>query len=82
VEIPDIQVRRGPGNLLGMAALRAELPFLVAVHVRERAARRAPDDEVHISEVFGVVAINTCRRFAEFPAAGSQKETIYRPPGS
>jgi hypothetical protein len=48
-----------------MAALRAEFPFLETVHVRERAARGAPDDEVHNNEVIGVIVINTYRRFAE-----------------
>ena len=67
MEVLDIQVCRGPGNLLGMAALRAELPFLETVHVRERAARGAPDDEVHDNEVIGVIVINKYRRFAEKP---------------
>lgn len=67
VEILDIQVRGRAGHLLGMAALRAELPLLEAVHVRERAARRTPDDEVHTSEVIGVIVINKYRRFAEKP---------------
>ena len=70
VEILDIQVCRGPGNLLGMAALRAEFPLLETIHVRERAARGAPDDEVHDNEVIGVIVINKYRRFAEYPAAG------------
>jgi hypothetical protein len=67
MEVLDIQVCRGPGNLLGMAALRAELPFLETIHVRERAARGAPDDEVHDNEVIGVIVINKYRRFAEKP---------------
>jgi hypothetical protein len=67
VEVLDIQVCRGPGNLLGMAALRAELPLLETVHIGERAARGAPDDEVHDNEVIGVIVINKYRRFAEKP---------------
>jgi hypothetical protein len=67
MEVLDIQVCRGPGNLLGMAALRAELPLLETVHIRERAARRTPDDEVHDNEVIGVIVINKYRRFAEKP---------------
>jgi hypothetical protein len=38
MKVLNIQVRRGTGNLQGMAALRAELPFLETVHVRKRAA--------------------------------------------
>jgi hypothetical protein len=38
VEVLNIQVRRRPGNFVGMTALRTELPPLEAVHVRERAA--------------------------------------------
>lgn len=38
VEILNIQVCRGPGNLLRMTALRTEFPFLETIHVRERAA--------------------------------------------
>jgi hypothetical protein len=68
VEILDIQVRRAPGNFLGMAALRAEFPLLETIHVRKSAARRAPDDEVHDNEVIGVIVINKYRRFAEYPA--------------
>jgi hypothetical protein len=67
VKVLDIQVCRGPGNLLRMAALRAEFPLLETVHVRERAARRAPDDEVHNIEVIGVIVIYKYRRFAEKP---------------
>jgi hypothetical protein len=65
VEILDIQVRRGPGNLMGVTALRAELPLLETIHVCKRAARGAPDDEVHDKEVIGVIVINKYRRFAE-----------------
>jgi hypothetical protein len=65
VKILDIQVGRRPDYFLGMAALRAEFPLLETVHVRERAARGAPDDEVHNNEVIGVIVINTYRRFAE-----------------
>jgi hypothetical protein len=49
--ILNVQVSRSPGNLVGMAALWAELPLLEAVHVRECAARGAPDNEVHDKEV-------------------------------
>ena len=64
VEVPDIQVCRGPCNLLGMAALGAEFPFLETIHVRERAARGAPDDKVHINVVMRVVVINIYPRAA------------------
>jgi len=64
MEVPDIQVCSTPGNLLGMAALRAELPLLETVHVRERTARGAPDDEVHSNEVMRVIFINIYRRLA------------------
>ena len=77
VEVLDIQVCRGPGNLLGMAALRAEFPLLETVHVRERAARGAPDDEVHDNEVIGVIVINKYRRFAEKPGARSISRAGY-----
>jgi hypothetical protein len=61
MEILDIQVRRGPGNLLGMTALRAELPLLEPVHIRERAAGGAPDDDVHDKEVMRVIVIKIYR---------------------
>jgi hypothetical protein len=67
VEVLNIQICRAPGNLLRMAALRTELPLLETVHVRERTARRAPDDKVHDKEVIGVIVINKYRRFAEKP---------------
>jgi hypothetical protein len=73
VEVLNIQICRAPGNLLGMATQRAELPFLETVHVRERTARGAPDDEVHDIEVIGVIVINKYRRFAE--KAGNPTET-------
>jgi hypothetical protein len=38
MEVLDIQVCRASGNLLGMTTLRAELPLLETVYVRERAA--------------------------------------------
>ena len=65
VEVLNIQVCRTTGNLLCMATLRAELPLLETVHVRERTARRATDDKVHDKEVIGVIVINKYRRFAE-----------------
>jgi hypothetical protein len=74
VEVLNIQVCRAPGNLLGMATQRAELPFLETVHVRERTARGAPDDEVHDIEVIGVIVINKYRRFAE--KTGNSTETV------
>ena len=61
------------GKPPGVAALRAEFPFLETIHVRERAARGAPDDEVHNNEVIGVIVIYKYRRFAEFPATGKWK---------
>jgi hypothetical protein len=67
VKILNIQICRGPCNLLGMTALRAEFPLLETVNVRERSARGAPDDEVHDNEVIGVIVINKYRRFAEKP---------------
>ena len=67
MEVLDIEVCRGFGNLMGVAALGAELPLLETVHIRERAARGAPDDEVHDKEVIGVIVINKYRRFAEKP---------------
>jgi hypothetical protein len=73
VEVLNIQVCRAPGNLLGMATQRTELPFLETVHVRERTARGAPDDEVHDIEVIGVIVINKYRRFAE--KTGNSTET-------
>ena len=54
MEILYIQVCRAPGNLLGMAALRAEFPLLETVHIRERAARGAPDNEVHTNVVMAL----------------------------
>jgi hypothetical protein len=65
VIVLDIQVCRATGNLLGVTTLGAELPLLEAVHVRERAARGTPDDEVHDKEVIHVIVINKYRRFAE-----------------
>ena len=64
VEVLDIQIGRRPGNFMGMTALRAELPPLEAVHVRKRAAGRAPDDKVHDKEVMRVFVIKTYRRNA------------------
>ena len=49
---------------MGMAALRAELPLLETIHVRERAARGAPDDEVHDKEVMRVIVIKIYRHTA------------------
>jgi hypothetical protein len=69
VKVLNIQVCRGPGNLLRMTALRTEFPLLETVHVREQAARGAPDDKVHTNEVIGVIVINIYRRFAEKPGA-------------
>ena len=69
MEILDIQVRRCPCNFMRMAALRAELPFLETVHVRERAARRAPDDEVHDSLVMSSVVLKIYR-----PTIGDLKD--------
>jgi hypothetical protein len=60
--ILDIQVCRGLGNLMGMATLRAEFPLLETIHVGERAARRAPDNEVHDNEVMRVIVIKIYRR--------------------
>jgi len=57
VEVLNIQVSRCPGHLMGMAALRAELPPLEAVYVRKRAAGRAPDNNVHDKEVMRVIVI-------------------------
>jgi len=62
VEVLNIQVGRRPGHFVGMTALRAELPPLEAVHVRKRAAGRAPDDKVHDKEVMRVFVINIYRR--------------------
>jgi hypothetical protein len=45
-----------------MAALRAEFPPLETVHVRKRAARGAPDNEVHDKEVMRVIVIKIYRR--------------------
>jgi hypothetical protein len=61
----DIKVRRSLGNLMGMTALRAELPLLETVHVRERTARGALNDEVHDNQVMRVIVIKIYRRFAE-----------------
>ena len=61
VEVLNIQVRRGLGNLVGVAALRAELPLLEPVNVRKRPAGRAPDDKVHDNEVICPVVINKYR---------------------
>jgi hypothetical protein len=57
VKVLNIQVSRCPCNLMGMAALRAELPPLEAVHVRKRAAGRTPDNKVHDKEVMRVIVI-------------------------
>jgi hypothetical protein len=65
VKVLNIQVCRGPGNLLRMTTLRTEFPLLKTIHVREQAARGAPDDKVHTNEVIGVIVINIYRRFAE-----------------
>jgi len=62
VEVLDIQVSRRPGNFMGMTALRTELPPLEAIHVRKRAAGRAPDDKVHDKEVMRVLVIKIYRR--------------------
>jgi hypothetical protein len=65
VKVLNIQVCRGPGNLLRMTTLRTKFPLLETIHVREQTARGAPDDKVHTNEVIGVIVINIYRRFAE-----------------
>ena len=80
VKVLNIQVCRGPGNLLRMTALRTEFPLLETVHVRERTARGAPDDKVHTNEVIGVIVINKYRRFAEktgFPCSHSSPSLLF-----
>jgi len=62
VVVLDIQVCRSLGNFLSVTALRTELPLLETVHVCERAARGAPDDEVHDYEVMRVIVIKIYRR--------------------
>jgi len=48
VVVFDFKVRRRLCHLIGMSAVRAELPFLEPVHVREGpASPRAPDNQVH-----------------------------------
>ena len=48
VMILDFEVCRRLCHLIGMSAVRAELPLLEPVHVRERSAStRTADDEVH-----------------------------------
>ena len=74
VEVLDIQVSRRPGNFMGMTALRTELPPLEAIHVRKRAAGRAPDDKVHDKEVMRVLVIKIYRR-----ATGSKGIRPYGP---
>ena len=61
MKVLNIQVRRGTGNLQGMAALRAELPLLETVHVRKCAAGGAPDNEVHTNVVMRVIVIKIYR---------------------
>ena len=65
VKVLNVQVCRGPGNLLCMTTLRTEFPLLETIHIREQTARGAPDDKVHTNEVIGVIVINIYRRFAE-----------------
>ena len=77
VKVLNIQVCRGAGNLLRMTTLRTEFPLLETIHVGERAARGAPDDEVHINVVIGVIVINKYRRFAEKPGARSISRAGY-----
>jgi hypothetical protein len=57
VEVLNIQVSRRPGHFMGMTALRAEFPPLETIHVRKRAAGRAPDNKVHDKEVMRVIVI-------------------------
>jgi hypothetical protein len=61
--ILNLEVGRSFDNLMSMTADRAELPFLEAIHVRERSAPLAADNKVHGNVVMCVILIKIYRRF-------------------
>jgi hypothetical protein len=75
--IRNLQVGRRFDNLIGMTADRAELLFLETIHVRERPASRAADDEVHGNVVMCFILIKIYRRFIKNYIAGNSKKIYH-----
>jgi len=74
--ICNLKVGRHFGNLMGMTAHRAELPFLETIHVRKRPAPRAADYKVHGNVVLCVILIKIYRRSIKITLEGNPKKYL------